>query len=197
MKNMPANGKTSNQYFLLTHLYEFFGTLLGCSQQGMTGFDKYDGNPSMYNVHKFMNLGEAELSYFITQVALTAKSFGVADADITTVGMALNGLFGMKCSAPAAVGMGAAVQPQAICIASGCPQATSAVCSAYDATNVAPSMCSATGSAMPTGSSSMAMTSGAATGSKTASPTTVPSAGAAVANGVQVALAAAVAALAL
>ncbi|KAJ3480546.1 hypothetical protein NLG97_g8049 [Lecanicillium saksenae] len=57
MKNMAANDDKSNQHFLLTHLYQFFGTLLGCSKQGMSGFDAYDGNPSMYKVHKFMNLG--------------------------------------------------------------------------------------------------------------------------------------------
>lgn len=38
MKNLPSNGQTSNQYKLLTHLYQFFGTALGCSQQGMTAF---------------------------------------------------------------------------------------------------------------------------------------------------------------
>lgn len=30
MMNMPANSNQTLQYFLLTHLYEFFGTLLGC-----------------------------------------------------------------------------------------------------------------------------------------------------------------------
>ena len=34
LMNMPANDKTSNQYFLLTHLYQFFGVALGCTMQG-------------------------------------------------------------------------------------------------------------------------------------------------------------------
>lgn len=200
MKNMPANGKTSNQYFLLTHLYEFFGTLLGCTQQGMAGFDAYGGNPSMYSVHKFMDLGEAELTYFITQVALAAKSFGVADADITTVGTALTNAFGMKCAAPVEIVKGSGPQAQAICIGTGCPQASPAACSAYDASVAMPTTCAATSGSMTSGAATMTsgaatMTSGAASG--TTKPTTVPSAGAAVANGVQVALAAAVAALAL
>lgn len=29
---------------LLTHLYEFFGSLLGCSEVGMTGFSAYMGD---------------------------------------------------------------------------------------------------------------------------------------------------------
>ena len=46
MMNMPANGTSSNQYKLLTHLYGFFGSLLGCSQQGMSDFPAYGGQAS-------------------------------------------------------------------------------------------------------------------------------------------------------
>lgn len=54
--NKPANSQTSNQYFLLTHLYAFFGSLLGCTTYSMPGFPAYDGFPSMYQVHKFMSV---------------------------------------------------------------------------------------------------------------------------------------------
>ena len=37
---------------LLTHLYQYFGVLLGCSDVGMTGFPAYAGEGSQYNVHK-------------------------------------------------------------------------------------------------------------------------------------------------
>jgi hypothetical protein len=37
---------------LLTHLYQYFGLLLGCSTVGQTGFPKYGGETSMYSVHK-------------------------------------------------------------------------------------------------------------------------------------------------
>src|SRR5271167_1477750 len=44
MQNKPANGMLSNQYFLLTHLYQFFGTLLGCTMQMNGGaFNSYQG----------------------------------------------------------------------------------------------------------------------------------------------------------
>lgn len=37
---------------LLTHLYEYFGVLLGCSKVGSSGFPKYGGDASQYEVHK-------------------------------------------------------------------------------------------------------------------------------------------------
>lgn len=37
---------------LMTHLYEFFGSLLGCSTIGMKGYPAYSGSASMYEVHK-------------------------------------------------------------------------------------------------------------------------------------------------
>ena len=37
---------------LLTHLYEYFGVLLGCSQVNTTDFPAYEGEASMYELHK-------------------------------------------------------------------------------------------------------------------------------------------------
>lgn len=52
--NMPAQDTSSNQYFLLTHLYQFIGALTGCSQYGANSmFPSYMGDPSMYSVHKY------------------------------------------------------------------------------------------------------------------------------------------------
>jgi hypothetical protein len=120
--------------FLLTHLYSFFGALLGCSLYGKptSDFPEYTGDASMYKVHKFMDLSAAEVGYFVTQVALAGASFGVSNDDLTGVGKALNSLFGMSCSPPAEVITGQGSQLQAICIDSTCPVATNAVCSQYD-----------------------------------------------------------------
>jgi len=133
MANKPANGTSSNQFKLLTHLYSFFGTALGCTTVGMTGFPGYDGKPSMYEVHKFMALNSSEVGYFIQQVGLAAQSFGVAQDDITAVGTLLTDTFDRKCSAPAAVipSQGAALQ--AICTQNDCQMATNATCDAYAA----------------------------------------------------------------
>lgn len=114
--NLPANSKTSNQYFLLTHLYAFFGSLLGCTTYGMPGFPAYDGIASMYKVHKFMDLDHYEVTYFIQQVGLAASSFGVAKDDITAVATALDKLFNYRCLPPATAIKEQGPQLQSICI---------------------------------------------------------------------------------
>lgn len=101
---------------LLTHLYSYFGVLLGCSMVGNGSYLAYAGDQSMYDVHKYMGLGAAELGYFIEQVGLSAASFGVADADVTAVGVALNSLFGYKCAAATTVVPSQGDALQAICI---------------------------------------------------------------------------------
>lgn len=160
----------------------------------MTGFDKYDGQPSMYKVHKFMNLGNAEMTYFVTQVGLAAASFGVAKEDVAAVGKALLDTFNMKCSAPVELIPGSGPLPQAICIADNCMQAKDAKCDAY-AKAEAPVKCTA----KPTGGMNGTATatpapSGSATG--TAKPPVAT--GAAGVNAVNfAALAAGVAALVL
>ena len=146
---------------LLTHLYQYFGVLLGCSQQGKTGFDAYKGEGSQYEVHKFMALDAYQVGYFITQVGLSAASFGVTTEDVTAVGMSLNKVFNYKCALPTPVVPSQGPQLQAICIADTCPLAANDTCSAYKAV-VAPK------NATESGSSS---SSSSATGSPTASAT--------------------------
>lgn len=126
--NMPSNTNSSNQYLLLTHLYQYFGSLLGCSA---AGFPPYAGHASMAAVHRFMDLDQNEVGYFIEQVGLAAASFGVAKADVTYVGTALNALFGYKCSPPSTVIPAQGAQLNSICVADSCPLAPNATCSQY------------------------------------------------------------------
>jgi len=185
--NMPANGTSSNQYRLLTHLYQFFGTLLGCSQQGMgsnSSFPAYSGQASQYKVHKFMDLNYAEVSYFIEQVALAATSFGIAKEDISNVGTALNGLFNVRCAANATAIPAAGPVQQSICIASDCPLAMNNTCSAYD-TAVMPGVANST-LAMGEGNATSTATASAANGGTPSSTSSgsgsASSTGAAAAN---------------
>ncbi|KUJ11515.1 uncharacterized protein LY89DRAFT_654157 [Mollisia scopiformis] len=143
MKNMPANDNTSAQYILLTHLYEYFGVLLGCSMQGGAAYPAYAGHASMYSVHKFMDLSYAEVTYFIDQVALSAMSFGVAKDDLTAVGTALTTLFGYRCEPPMTVVPSQGPQLESICIDSTCPLAANATCSSY-ATAMKPAIANST-----------------------------------------------------
>src|ERR1700737_1114655 len=160
--NKPANGNSSAQYFLLTHLYQYFGVLLGCTMQMPGGvFSSYQGDASQYQVHKFMNLSKPEIDYFITQVGLSAASFGVATTDVMAVGKALNDTFNQRCSPPAAVIPAQGAQLQAICVNPACPTASNAVCALYEAAaTMTGSMASGSASAMPSGASGSAGASG-------------------------------------
>jgi len=163
-KNMPANDMTSNQYFLLTHLYSFFGGALGCSTYGMTGFAAYAGSASMYSVHKFMALDSSEVGYFIEQVGLAAQSFGVTQDDVTAVGSLLSGIFDVKCGPETTVIPAQGAQLQSICTADDCETAVNATCNAYDpfpgqpanATSASASSTSPSGPKSTTGGSSSA-----------------------------------------
>lgn len=60
-----CHNKANKNSILLTHLYEFFGTLLGCSGLGQAAYPAYDGDESLYETHKFMDLSYSEVGYFI------------------------------------------------------------------------------------------------------------------------------------
>jgi len=152
MKNMPANGMTSNQYFLLTHLYQFFGKLLGCSTYGTTGFPAYSGH-DMQSSHAFMNLSPAEMGYFITQVGLAATSFGVTTDDVTAVATALNKLFNYRCSPAATVIPEQGPTLNSICQNQMCPLDPNAQCSAYPNNGVVMAPMALNGTSMPSSSS--------------------------------------------
>jgi hypothetical protein len=107
---------------LVSHLYPYFASLLGCSQFGNTT-EPYPGFTSMYEVHKYMALDEREVGYFVTQVGLSAQSFGVTTEDVTTVGNALLSTFSERCALPASVPATAPPALQAICIEVSFPPA--------------------------------------------------------------------------
>lgn len=87
----------------------------------------------MYNTHKFMALSNAEVQYFITQVGLSAASFGVSKEDVATVGMALQDAFGFRCLPKASIPMGAKPELQSICIEKDCPLSKKGKdCKAYE-----------------------------------------------------------------
>jgi hypothetical protein len=163
-ENMPANNTSSNQYELLTHLYEYFGVLLGCSLQGGDAYPAYSGESSQYNVHKFMNLGEAEVNYFIQQVALSGASFGVTTDDLQVVGDALASLFGYRCAPLTTVVPAQGPALQSICIADDCPLSPNATCDAY-------------GNGTSTGSGNGTSTGSGSGGSGSTGTTTAPGGG--------------------
>lgn len=170
-------------------MYEYFGTLLGCSTQGAAAFPSYEGAGSQYQVHKFMDLSYAEVSYFIQQVGLSAASFGVADADVTAVGMSLNSAFNYKCAPAATIVPSQGAQLQSICIGEECPLAANSTCAAYGnstmpsvaVSSLVPSSTMASGTATPAASASKTSSAGT---SGTSAPATASSAAAVAQYGV-------------
>ncbi|KAF4633500.1 hypothetical protein G7Y89_g4618 [Cudoniella acicularis] len=134
VQNKPANSTSSNQYILLTHLYEYFGALFGCSGVGTADYPVYNGLGSQYQVHKFMGLSHAQVGYFIEQVALSAASFGVGQSDLMIVGNALNNLFNYRCAPPTVVIPIQGAQFQSICLDNTCPISRNSTCFSYDST---------------------------------------------------------------
>ncbi|KAJ4303828.1 hypothetical protein N0V90_002729 [Kalmusia sp. IMI 367209] len=145
MQNMPANTTNSNQYFLLTHLYQFFGKLLDCSGYGSMGFPKYSGH-DMASAHAFMDISPAEFGYFVQQVGLAATSFGVTEDDVSAVAMALQKLFGYRCSPAATVIPEQGATLNSICQNEECPLDPMPTCAAYpnNGTAMEPQMASGT-----------------------------------------------------
>ena len=103
----------------MTHLYEYFGGILGCSGYGK-GFPSYNSTSSMYSVHRYMALNPFEVSYFIEQVGASAASWGVSPDDVKLVGSTLQSLFGLKCGAATSVLPGSPAELQSICIDVSC-----------------------------------------------------------------------------
>lgn len=116
-----------------------------------------------------MDLSYAEVGYFITQVALSAASFGVAQSDLQIVGAALGSIFDVRCAPPTAVIPAQGAQLQSICTDMTCPLAANDSCALYQ-TNI-------TEPASATMSSMMASGTASATASSSSKPAT-PSAGA-------------------
>ena len=102
LSNIPAWDTSSNQYRLLTHFYQYFGIILGCTDPE---FPKYTGSPSQAQVHRFMDLPAPDMHYFIHNIYDAAVSLGVAGPDLVThvgdaisIGIALDNIFNKRCS---------------------------------------------------------------------------------------------------
>lgn len=174
-----SSGKVgSNQYMLFTHLYQYFGALLGCSGYGTAGFPAYMGVQSQQTVHAFMDLDTAQNSWFIENVGLAAASFGVSQEDIMTVATTLNGTFGYRCAPAVTVIPSAGPVYESICQNVTCPIAPNSTCGSGPAVMYPAAVGAMSGSSsMMSSSSSMAsmMASSSATGTaatKTGSSTT-------------------------
>jgi hypothetical protein len=107
-----------------------------------------------------MDLGYAEVSYFIEQVGMSAASFGVTSEDVMTVGEALMGAFGYRCEPALTIVKTQGAQLQSICVDSTCPLSPNSTCAMYNSTIGEP------------GNATMGTSTATASGSKTSSTST-------------------------
>uniref|UniRef100_A0A093XB33 Uncharacterized protein n=1 Tax=Talaromyces marneffei PM1 TaxID=1077442 RepID=A0A093XB33_TALMA len=154
--NMSSNGNTSSaQYKLLTHIYHYFGTLLGCSLQGDSSFPHYEGRTSMYEVHR--------------SVEDSATSLGISSDDAKVLGNTLNTSFNTRCApATAITNISAPAELQSVCIADNCPADPKQNCAAYPLNGVALLPVNLTATSNSTGSTTPSSTS-------TSTPSSTPS----------------------
>jgi hypothetical protein len=120
---------------------------------------------------RFMDLSYAEVGYFITQVALSAASFGVAQSDLQIVGTALGSLFDVRCAPPTVIIPAQGAQLQSICTDMTCPLAVNATCAKYE-TNITEPATATVSSMASTGTASAT----ASSSSKAATPSTAAAA---------------------
>lgn len=85
-----------------------------------------------------MYLSEAEVGYFIEQVALSAASFGVSSSDLTIIDSSLRQSFGSRCLPPMTIIPSQGSQLQSICTDDSCPLAPNNTCASYDQTIAMP-----------------------------------------------------------
>lgn len=69
---------------MMTHFYEMFGVLLGCTED--PHFPKYSGDPSQAAVHRFMDFKTTEIHYFIHNIFDAANAVGIPKGDFVTFG---------------------------------------------------------------------------------------------------------------
>ncbi|KHN96383.1 uncharacterized protein MAM_05672 [Metarhizium album ARSEF 1941] len=120
----------TNQYTLFTHWYYVFGKIFGCSRyKGFVGTSFTPLTPAY--VHKFMDLNQTEVGYFIEQFIAASRYYGFSDADASTLSTFMNARYNIRCSPPLDG------QLYSICFAKECPLAApNAECGAYS--NVQP-----------------------------------------------------------
>lgn len=119
--HFTPNGTNLVQNVHLTHVYPYFGTVIGCSKIGDTGFPPYSGPNSIYETHKFMNLGPEDVGYFITQIGLSLSSMGVTDEDVAISNSTFDRLFNYRCLPPYDLIKNQGAQSSSICQRSDCP----------------------------------------------------------------------------
>ena len=120
----------SNQFKLFQHLYQYFGKMFDCSAYGTsTELPIYQGNPSMFDAHRFMNLTHETVSYLISQMELSMLSFGIPKDEVQPLISHIDTTFNRRCAPPSNI-LGSPVL-NSLCNGPDCPLAQGARCDLY------------------------------------------------------------------
>lgn len=103
---------------LFAHWFTAFGFIYGCSSAPKFPRTADSGSPlSSAYVHKFMNLNQTDIGYFIEQLTVASKYFGFSDEDAQTLDTFMNARYNVRCAPPING------QLYSICFADECPLA--------------------------------------------------------------------------
>lgn len=103
---------------LFTHWFTAFGFIYGCSFAPKFPRTADSGGPlSAAYVHKFMNLNQTDIGYFIEQLTVASKYFGFSEEDAQTLETFMNARYNVRCAPPING------QLYSICFANECPLA--------------------------------------------------------------------------
>ncbi|UKZ94127.1 uncharacterized protein TrAFT101_009014 [Trichoderma asperellum] len=109
---------STNQYRLFTHWFTAFGFIYGCSFAPKFPRTTDSGGPlSAAYVHKFMNLNQTDIGYFIKELTVASRYFGFSDEDAQTLDTFMNARYNVRCAPPVNG------QLYSICFADECPLA--------------------------------------------------------------------------
>ncbi|QLI73106.1 uncharacterized protein G6M90_00g104230 [Metarhizium brunneum] len=153
----------TNQYKLFTHWYYVFGKIYSCSQY-KTFLDSSFTPLTPAYVHRFMDLNQTEVGYFIEQLIAASKYYGFSDTDAATLSTFMNARYNIRCAPPANGEL------YSICLANECPLAApDANCDVYN--NIQPYGLSNATTQSSTPTPVLPTTSTASSPSSTAAPT--------------------------
>ncbi|KAG6009648.1 hypothetical protein E4U21_001712 [Claviceps maximensis] len=118
--------KGTNQYKLFTHWYYVFGKVYSCSRYKTFVENSFEPLNPAY-VHKYMDLNQTHVGYFIDQLLVASKYYGFSDSDIHALSNSMNSKYNFRCLPPVDNSV------TSICLAKECPVAApSPNCAVYN-----------------------------------------------------------------
>ena len=119
-RSLSSLNEFANNYSnLFHHWFIAFGYVYSCSQ--VTQFPNNSTGSGARNsdsyIHKFMNLNQTDVGYFIRQLTLASQYFGFTETDSSTLETFMNARYNVRCQPPIDGEL------YSICLADDCPLA--------------------------------------------------------------------------